>query len=82
MIIHVLQSVVFSIINCHFVITKLIKEKPLQNIVITPKKNSDYSQRSKWVIDSTISCNDFIFKSYITRSAKLYCQQDVIQTHI
>jgi hypothetical protein len=37
-IIHVLQSVVFSIINCHFVITKLIKEKPLQNIVLTPEK--------------------------------------------
>jgi len=60
MIIHVLQSVVFSIINCHFVITKLIKEKPLQKIVITPQKNSDYSQQPKWVIDSTISCNDFI----------------------
>jgi hypothetical protein len=54
-----------------------MKEKPLQNIVITPEKKSDYSQQSKWVIDSTISCNDFILKSYITRTVKLYWQQDI-----
>ncbi len=41
---HVLHSVVFSMANCHFVFTKLIKEKQSLNLVITPQKILIYSQ--------------------------------------